>query len=44
MKWNHNVIGILMKRQVQPMIIVYNKIRRITNLLIITNINSIVVI
>ena len=33
-----------MKRQVPPMIIVENKIHRIINLLVISNINSIVMI
>ena len=45
-KLNHNMIGIPMKRQVPPMIIVDKKIHRIINLnmLVITSINSIVMI
>ena len=44
MKGNQNVIGIFVKRQVKPMIIVDSRIHLITNLPIITNVNSIVII
>ena len=46
MKGNQNVIGNIVKRQVQPMIIVENMIHRIINLklIFITNVNSIAMI
>ena len=44
MRLNHNLIQIIMKRQVQLMIMVENNIHRIINLQIITNVNSIVMI
>ena len=43
-KLNQNTIGIIVNHQVPPMIIVDNKRNNITNLLIITNVNSIAMI